>query len=394
MPQRKIISLIFLLSVLAVSRSNSQWDMGDSDIIVGAARIDSYYPLLRGKSVGIVTNHTSLVGDEHLVDTLLRRNIRIKKIFSPEHGFRGDVEDGAMIDNSRDTRTKLPIISLYGNNKKPTEAQLTGIQVMILDLQDVGVRFYTYISTMQKVMEACAENQVPLIVLDRPNPNGDYVAGPVLDMRYASWVGLNPIPVVYGMTMGELAKMINGEGWLKSESGQKLFCRLDVILCEGYTHSSEYDPPIEPSPNLPNYESIRWYPSLSLFQGTSFSVGRGTPYPHLIYGHPEFKGDYSFTPQVIPGKSVNPPHLKQKCYGVDLRGLEPEKFTLKFVVEAFQEYDGTEKFFNSYFRKLIGNGTTEAMIKEGKGYEEIEKTWEADLYLFKQKRKKYLLYPD
>ncbi len=394
MPQRKIFSLIFLLCTVPLVQVYSQWDLSDTDVIVGAERMDAYFPLLRGKYVGVVTNHTSLVGNQHLVDTLLSRNIRIKKIYSPEHGFRGDVEDGAMIDNSRDTRTKLPIISLYGNNKKPTESQLTGIQVMILDLQDVGVRFYTYISTMQKVMEACAENSIPLVILDRPNPNGDYVAGPVLDMRYASWVGLNPIPVVYGMTMGELAKMINGEGWLKSESGQKLFCRLDVITCEGYTHSTEYDPPIEPSPNLPNYEAIRWYPSLSLFQGTSFSVGRGTPYPHLIYGHPEFEGPYSFTPVVIPGKSENPPHLREECHGEDLRGLEPEKFTLRFITETYKQYNGTDKYFNSYFRKLIGNGDTEEMIKQGKSYKEIEKTWEAGLFEFKEKRKKYLLYPD
>ena len=236
-------------------------------------------------------------------------------------------------------------------------------------------------------MEACAENDIRLILLDRPNPNGDYVAGPVLNMRYSSFVGLIPIPVVYGMTIGELAMMMNGEGWLTTEGGSRLHCRLDVIKCEGYTHSSEYEPPVHPSPNLPNYQAIRLYPSLCLFEGTSFSVGRGTPFPFQVFGHPDFNGSFSFTPQVMPGKSTSPKHLKEECKGADLRSVDPPQFTLKYIAQAYKTFKSADPFFNSYFQKLIGNGTTEDQIKEGKEIKDIEKTWAADLFEFKEKGK-------
>jgi uncharacterized protein YbbC (DUF1343 family) len=394
MNQRKIIAGIISLLIFLPGISRGQWFDDESEIVVGAERISQYLPFIRGKSVGVVANHTSVVGSQHLIDTLLSLNIRIKKIYSPEHGFRGETENGALINNSRDPLTKLPIISLYGSNKKPSPEQMVGINVMIFDLQDVGVRFFTYISTLHYVMEACAESGIPLVVLDRPNPNGDYIAGPVINMRYSTFVGLDPIPVVYGLTVGELAKMINGESWLKTETGERLFCRLEVIKCNGYSHSTEYDPPVNPSPNLPNYQAIRLYPSICLFEGTAFSVGRGTQYPFQIYGHPDFVGPYSFTPEPIPGKSTIPKHYKKECHGIDLRNIAPPKFTLKYIAEAYSDFKSADHFFNSYFKKLIGNGNTESMIKAGKNYREIEETWKNQLFEFNEKRKKYFLYPE
>ncbi len=394
MPQRKSITLIIVVFLSFIGKANAQWFDDGNEILVGAERTELYLPFLRAQQVGIVANHTSTVGSHHLVDTLLSLKVRIKKIFSPEHGFRGDAENGELIENSKDPLTKLPVVSLYGDNKKPTQAQLAGIQVMVFDLQDVGVRFYTYISTLKYVMEACAEANIRLILLDRPNPNGDYVAGPILNLRYSSFVGLIPIPVVYGMTIGELARMMNDEGWLKNDAGQRLNCQLEIIKCEGYTHSSTYDPPVNPSPNLPNYQAIRLYPSLALFEGTTFSVGRGTSYPFQLYGHPDFSGPFSFTPEAIPGKSTSPKHLKELCRGVDLRDVEPPAFTLKYISDAYSRFRSADPFFNSFFRKLIGNGSTEDALKAGKDYKEIEKTWEAELFEFREKRKKYLLYPD
>lgn len=393
LPKYFSILLIILVNFNAFSQD---WDFEDeTDIIVGAERMKRYMPLLYGKSVGLVMNQSTMIGDQYLLDTLLQRRIKVKKIFSPEHGIRGNADAGQYVEGGRDKETGLPIISLYGLNKKPSPEQMAGIDIMIFDIQDVGVRFYTYISTMHYVMQACMENNIKLIVLDRPNPNGHYVDGPVLDMAYRSFVGMHPIPIVHGMTVGELAKMINEEGWLGDNIYTKARCTLEVIPCQNYSHKDSYPLPVNPSPNLPNEQSISLYPSLCLFEGTDVSIGRGTHFPFQVYGHPEFEKDlFSFTPKSLPGKAKNPKHRDKTCYGYDLRDVENPGFTLKYLVEAYQAFPEKGDFFVPYFQKLIGNGEIQKWIEEGKSAEAISKSWQLDVQKFKELRKKYLLYED
>lgn len=381
-----------LVVLLLCSRILSNAQTKDR-IVTGAEQIDQLIPFTQGKKVAVLVNNTSTIKHTHLVDSLLRLNVEIKKIFSPEHGFRGNAADGVEINDSIDSSTQLPIVSLYGKNKKPTAAQLTDIDLVIFDIQDVGARFYTYISTLHYLMEACAENDKKVIVLDRPNPNASYVDGPVLDMTMKSFVGMHPIPIVYGMTLGELATMINGEGWL--EGGKK--CDLQIITLKNYHHKKKYSLPIKPSPNLPNDHAIAMYPSICLFEGTVMSLGRGTKMPFEILGHPSLKNyTFKFKPETIPGMSKNPPQENKECFGVDLRTEKPkEELSLKYLIKFYHEFPSNEKekFFNNYFNTLVGNKILKEQIKKGMTESAIKATWQRDLKAFKEKRKKYLLYP-
>jgi len=367
--------------------------IASQEIIPGAHRTELFVPQLENKNVGIVTNHTGLIEKIHLIDSLLKRGIKIKKIFCPEHGFRGHADAGELIENDIDPQTKIPIVSLYGNIKKPTRTHLQDIEILIFDMQDVGVRFYTYISTMHYVMEAAAENDIPLIVLDRPNPNGFYIDGPVLDTALRSFVGMHPIPVVYGMTIGELAAMINGEGWIQTPKP----CHLTVIPCVNYTHQSRYILPVAPSPNLPNMKAVYLYPSLGFFEGTVVSCGRGTAYPFQVYGHPLLKKfPFEFTPQPMPG-AKKPKFMGEKCYGENLQGTliaqgKVEKLTLIFLIQSYQSLK-ISNFFNSYFNYLAGTKTLKKQIESGFSEDEIRNSWLTDIEKFKQLREKYLLYP-
>ena len=365
-------------------------------ILPGAYSTSKYLPLLKGKKIGIVANNTSLINKTHLVDSLISLKINVVKIFGPEHGFRGDQPDGKEILNGKDPKTGIEVISLYGNHKKPTKADLEDIDIMIFDIQDVGVRFYTFISTLTYIMEACAENNIPLIVLDRPNPNAYYVDGPVLESKYASFVGMHPVPAVYGMTIGEYAEMVNGEKWLKD--GKQ--CSLTIIKCNNYTHKSRYQLPERPSPNLQDMKAIYLYPSLCLFEGTIVSVGRGTDKPFKVFGHPKLSaGKYSFTPKPIKGISEDPPLKGQLCYG---RNLEKEAeliknnghLELKWLIESYKILNTKTEFFTNYFDKLAGNSKLREQIIAGKSETEIRKSWQPELDAFKKIRKKYLLYPD
>lgn len=367
--------------------------------VVGAAYMDDYLPMLEGKHVAFCGNHTSMIGSTHVVDSLVSRGVDITVIFSPEHGFRGDAEAGATIQSGKDAKTGIPIVSLYGSNKKPQSEQLRGVDIIVFDIQDVGVRFYTYISTMHYVMEAAAENHIPVIVLDRPNPNGYFVDGPVMQPQFRSFIGKHCVPVVHGMTIGEYAQMINGEGWLAN--GVK--CDLIVVKVRHYTHKTRYSLPIAPSPNLQSDESVYLYPSLCLFEGTFLSVGRGTDKPFQIYGHPDLRaGDYYFTPQPIKGVSENPPCKGQRCRGVDLTDHahsmldSTNSFTLRYIMDAYKNFPNKEGFFsrNNFFSKLAGGNEMQQQIMSGMTEEQIRATWQADLKKFKELRKKYLLYPD
>ena len=359
----------------------------------GAWQTNEYLPQLEGKSVAMVVNQSSTIQSTHLVDSLLALGINIKTIFSPEHGFRGDADAGEKIDNSVDQATGIPIISLYGSYKKPTAEDLAGIDIIIFDIQDVGVRFYTYMGTMSYVMEAGAENGIPVIILDRPNPNGHYVAGPVLNMDYKSFVGAFPVPIVYGLTTGEMAQMINNEGWLDSEK-----CDLMIIKNKNYTHKDRYNLPIKPSPNLPNARSIELYASLCLFEPTTISIGRGTTYPFQVIGYPDSTyGEFLFTPVSIDGMSKYPKYVDQKCYGEDLReGNENIGFTLSYLLQYYNKYGGGESFFASpgFFDKLAGSDKLRKDILAGKSAEEIENSWVEELESYKSLRMKYLLYDD
>lgn len=365
-------------------------------IIVGAERIENYLPLIKNKRVALVVNQTSRIGDVLLPDTLLKRGVTIAKIFSPEHGFRGDADAGAQVKNGIDPKTKLQVISLYGKNKKPSSEQLKDVDVVIYDLQDVGVRFYTYISTLQYVMEACAENGKELIVLDRPNPLGFIVDGPVLDKRFKSFVGMQPIPVIYGMTAGEYAQMLLGEKWIENTN-----LKMTVIPCENYTHISHYTLPVSPSPNLKNNTAIYLYPSLCFFEGTVISVGRGTDFPFQMYGHPDLKGfDFSFTPVSKPG-ATSPPLKGLLCHG-EMIATNSEAALLKvqdqlnltWLLRAYEHFPNKEKFFNSFFKNLAGTDLLQKQIAMGQSEKEIRKSWQADLDKFKLIRKKYLLYEE
>lgn len=365
-------------------------------IITGAEQADAYFPLLKDKRVAIMTNQTGLAGDQHLVDFLTGHRINIVGIFSPEHGFRGTADAGEHVASSVDEKTGIPIWSLYGGgNGKPSAEKMRQFDVLLFDLQDVGLRFYTYYASMARLMDACAEHDKKMVVLDRPNPNGFYVDGPILDMKHKSGVGWLPIPVVHGMTLGELALMINGEQWLP----EKRQCDLTVIPCKGYTHQTRYVLPVAPSPNLPNIHSIYLYPSTCLFEGTVMSLGRGTPFPFEAYGHPAYKGsNFSFVPQSVPG-AKNPPLLGQKCYGVDLREVPDELiwkngFDLSYVIDAYNNLEMGENFFTSFFVKLVGVDYIRTDILNGKTADDISKKWEHDVNLFRQQRRPYLLYPE
>lgn len=368
-------------------------------VIVGASRTDRYFELLRGLKTGVVSNHTGMVGPRHLVDTLLASGIEVVAIFCPEHGFRGTADAGAGIGDSLDEATGLPVISLYGKNKKPQPDQLQGIEIMLFDIQDVGARFYTYISTLHYVMEACAENSIPLIVLDRPNPNGHYVDGPVLDTANASFIGMHPVPVVHGMTMGEYARMIKGEKWIHKAG----HCALTVVTCLNYTHATPYELPIPPSPNLPNSRAVMLYPTLCLLEGTCLSMGRGTDKQFQVMGHPLLKewtkATFSFTPQPRPGASK--PVLEGKlCYGFDFsQGCEPfversNELMLDILIETYRNFPDKKNFFNRSFRLLAGNNTLQQQIENGASEAEIRESWQPALNEFKELRKNYLLYDE
>lgn len=362
-----------------------------NDVITGAAQVDYYLTLLEGKRVALVANQTSLVNQVHLVDTLISRGVNLKKVFAPEHGFRGQEDAGAYIDNTKDLKTDLPIISLYGKNKKPSKETLEDIDVVVFDIQDVGARFYTYISTLHYVMEACAENSIPVLVLDRPNPNAHYVDGPILDTSFTSFVGMHPIPIVHGMTIAEYAQMINGEYWLKDS----LQCELYWQEMKNYDHHKSYNLPISPSPNLPNAQSIALYPSLCLFEGTDVSLGRGTSQQFQVIGSPLLDFcDYHFTPISRSGAKY-PKHENQDCCGWDLRGIEvQDKIDLDYLIEAHRQYKlkGT-RFFNSFFDKLAGSSQLRIQIESGWTSDQIKQSWKDGIDAFKEKREPYLVYP-
>ncbi|MCH6199489.1 DUF1343 domain-containing protein [Aquiflexum sp. LQ15W] len=397
-PFKIIILATFFLQSLAFCKTKAQPELeiqsqNQNMILPAADQPEVYLPLLKGKKVGMVVNQTSIITSKnniHLVDFLMSQGIAVVKVFVPEHGFRGDADAGEVVNSEIDKRTGLPIVSLYGNNKKPSAETLKDIDVLVYDLQDVGIRFYTYISTMHYVMESCAENKKPLFIFDRPNPNGNYIDGPVLKKGYESFVGMHPIPVVHGLTVGELAQMINGEGWLKG--GVK--SDIQVIPVKNWNHSMAYSLPVKPSPNLPNDTAIRLYPTLCYFEGTDVSLGRGTYFPFQVYGYPDPKfGDFTFTPVSIDGMSKTPPQQDKKCYGRDLRD-EPltHQFTLKYLLEAYEISGKREKFFNNFFDKLAGSDQLRKDILAGKSEAEIKSSWQVDLESFKKSRKKYLIY--
>jgi uncharacterized protein YbbC (DUF1343 family) len=360
-------------------------------LLTGAAQTEKYLKLLKNKKVGLIVNQTSIVGDTHLVDTLISSGVNVVTIFAPEHGFRGEADAGAHVKDAKDIRTGLPIISLYGSNKKPTSAQMKDLDILVFDIQDVGTRFYTYISTMHYAMEAAAENNKPILVLDRPNPNGHYVDGPVLEPEHKSFVGMHPIPIVHGLTVGELSKMINGEKWLEG----KRKANLTVVPVANYTHQTAYVLPVKPSPNLPNAQAITLYPSLCFFEGTNVSVGRGTPSPFQIIGSPYYNvKSFSFTPTSMPG-AQEPPYKGVTCYGIDLTApADARPFTLAFLKEMYDNSSQKDKFFNNFFEKLAGTAALRNQIKAGKSEAEIRASWEPALSNYKNMRKRYLLYPD
>lgn len=385
------VCLSFLLSC-SLSR-------GQEDILTGAERTELYLPMLSGRNIGMVANQTSVIGNTHLVDSMVsirEGEVMIRKVFSPEHGFRGEAEAGQIIEDRVDAPTGLPLISLYGKDRKPSREALSDLDLIIFDVQDVGARFYTYISTLFYVMQACAENGKDLILLDRPNPNGFYVDGPVLDTAYRSFVGMHEVPVVHGMTMGEYARMINGEGWL----GDNLVCRLEVVPCGHYDHSMRYILPVSPSPNLPNMNAIYLYPSTCFFEGTVISEGRGTDFPFEVFGHPQLENcSFAFTPVSIPGKSADPKLKGETCMGVDLRYLRNSrqrdpKINLSWLLFAYENYPEKEAFFIPYFEKLAGTADLRRQIMDGLTADEIRSSWSEDLEAFRKIREKYLLYPD
>lgn len=362
----------------------------------GADNFENYLPLLKDKKVGVVSNQTGVLTNKtHLVDFLLSNAINVEKIFAPEHGFRGTADAGELIVDGKDTKTGLPIISLYGANKKPKPEQLEGIDILVFDIQDVGARFYTYISSLHYVMEACAENNIPLLVLDRPNPNGFIIDGPILEKEFTSFVGMHPVPVLYGMTIGEYAQMINGENWLHStiDSGQALQCNLTVIPCVQYDRNASYAILEKPSPNLPNDQSINLYASLCFFEGTNVSSGRGTDKQFQIYGSPFLPNTgFSFTPEPNLG-AKEPMHKGVLCYGEDLSTIVPvHQIELKWLIRAYNTTQDTSQFFIPFFNKLAGTKTLQLQIESGLSERKIKKSWKPGLDQFKEIRKKYLLY--
>lgn len=393
---------ILLLATMLLSASSFMTQAYGQEIrfipkdqyVCGALDTDNYLHLIEGKSVGIVANQTSMIGSTHLVDSLVSLGVDVKRIFTPEHGFRGAADAGAKINDDKDEKTGIEIASLYGKTKKPTDAMLKDIDIMLFYLQDVGVRFYTYISTLTYVMEACAEHDIRVVVLDCPNPNCFYIDGPILRPENSSFVGLHPVPIVYGMTIGEYGKMVNGEGWLKNG----VHCELTVVGVPGYDRNAIYELPVKPSPNLPTWESVYLYPSLCLFEGTIVSVGRGTNKPFQIFGHPAMRGDYDFTPKSMDG-ATKPMFEGEKCRGLDLTdyahdyAVNPAQLHLEWVIDAYHQLNEKNYvFFKKYFNLLAGDSILMQQIENGKSAEGIRASWVKDLEDFKVIRNKYLIY--
>ncbi|HPH85045.1 MAG TPA: DUF1343 domain-containing protein [Ferruginibacter sp.] len=412
---KRLIHNIFVVSILLSGTTCWAQTNNSASVITGAERMEVYLPMLKGRTVAVFANQTSMVKSTHLVDTLLKRGVKIKKIFGPEHGFRGQADAGEHVSNAVDKKTGIPVVSLYGDHKKPTADDLSDVDVLIFDIQDVGVRFYTFISSLQYFMEAALENHKPLLILDRPNPNGFYIDGPVLSPAFASFVGMQPVPIVYGMTIGEYALMLTGENRL-SELANKINAynittepsvdtpfHIQVIKCKNYDHNTRYVLPVNPSPNLKEMQSIYWYPTTCLFEGTVLSEGRGTDKPFQVFGHPTLpKKLYSFTPKPNEGAKSSK-CFNQTCYGWNLSGSEAEvlkkvnkKIQLSYLIEAYKLFPGKDSFFlkNNFFNKLAGNDVLMKQIKDGLSEEEIRKSWESGLKRFKYIRNKYLLYTD
>ncbi len=385
------IALFFKIGLFGQSLLKSP-----DNIICGADRTELYIDLLKDRHVGLVANPSSRIGETHLLDSLLCLGVSVKIIFCPEHGFRGQGEAGELIVDHKDPITGISVVSIYGKKKKPDPEDLAGIDVLLFDIQDVGARYYTYISTLHNIMEAAAEGGKEVIILDRPNPNGFYVAGPIREKDFKSFVGMHPIPIVHGMTVGEYGEMINGEGWLDGS----IRCKLQVVPCLNYDHQSTYKLPVKPSPNLPNQESIFLYPSLCLFEGTVVSIGRGTALPFQIFGHPDLQGEFQFRPTSIPGTSLHPKLEGKLCKGVDLREcgipriINEREIILEWVIQAFQELGSSSDFFTSYFDTLAGTQSLREQIIKGWSANKIRANWEKGIADFKIIRKKYLLYPD
>lgn len=389
--------VVFLLLLSCIGFANAQ-NEEKGDLVIGAERFDKLKTLLEDKRIGLVVNQTSILNNEiqtHLLDALLENGFQVKVVFAPEHGFRGIADAGEIVKDSKDIKTGIPIVSIYGKQKAPTAEQMADIDAVVFDIQDVGARFYTYISTMHYVMEACAENDKELIVLDRPNPN-DYIDGPIRQPGFRSFVGVDPIPLLHGLTVGELASMINGEGWLKTGENS---CKLEVVTMLNWKHGDPYWLPVKPSPNLPNDQAVRLYPSLCFFEATSFSVGRGTYHPFQVIGYPDKKfGDFSFTPTSLPGFDTHPIQKDKVCYGINLQEYPFEGgLTLKFVLYFYDKCGKNASFFFSrakWFDLLAGTDQLRKQIIAGMNEEEIRETWKEDLDNYKEMRKKYLLYEE
>ncbi len=409
----KSIFFVFIIAVLSCGEQSTAQDTGKNNVITGAERMNVYLPMIRGKSVAVFANQTSMVQQTHLVDTLIRSGIRVVKIFGPEHGFRGNADAGEHVANAVDKKTGIPVVSLYGDHKKPTAADLKDVDVLIFDIQDVGVRFYTFISSLEYCLEACLENHKPLLILDRPNPNGFYVDGPVLDKKFKSFVGMQPIPVVYGMTIGEYALMLAGENWLSPKANainaynvttqptSDTPFHVQVIRCRNYDHQTRYVLPVNPSPNLKEMQSIYLYPSTCFFEGTVLSEGRGTSTPFQVFGHPGLpKNLYAFTPMPNEGaKSGKCFYLR--CFGWNESGTTEDvlkklngKIQLGYLLRAYKLFPGKDSFFlkTNFFNKLAGNDVLMQQVKDGKTESEIRASWEPALENFKKIREKYLLY--
>lgn len=403
-----LVTIYTSLTLSSCGHNSSQStleEMGNDNgvVLTGADQVEEYVHYLEGKNVGMLINQTSIIGDKLSVDSLVSLGVKVTTIFGPEHGFRQNASNGAPVKDEIDPETGIPIVSLYGKNRKPSKEQMEALDIMVFDIQDVGCRFYTYINTLANIMEACAENEKELLILDRPNPNG-FVDGPVLDMRFQSGIGKFPIPIAHGMTIGEFAQMINGEGWLKDG----IQCKIKVIPVKNYTHDTYYELPVSPSPNLNSQASIMLYPSLCLFEGTIISQGRGTYMPFAVLGAPELEGQYafSFKPISIPGMSEEPLHKDKECYGIDLRnhdikGLHASsRINLQWMLDFYRDFPAKERFFDSSqsvamgrIEALIGNDQFKQQVMDGMSEEEIRKTWEPGLSEYKAMRTQYLLYP-
>jgi uncharacterized protein YbbC (DUF1343 family) len=407
MKKRKIVQLFLALLCLFVfesTRTKEEKGKAKEQIITGADQTEKYLPYLQGKRVALLANPTTIIGKKHLVDSLLAKGVNIVKVFGPEHGFRGKASAGVKVSDEKDPATGVPVVSLYGNKRKPTKADLANVDLMIFDIQDVGCRFYTYINVLSHIMEACAENNKELLILDRPNPNGYLVDGPILDMKFKSGIGMFPIPIAHGMTIAEFAQMINGEGWLPN----KLKCKLKIIQVANYKHDLPYILPVAPSPNLNTQQAIMLYPSTCLFEGTALNHGRGTYFPFTVFGSPLLKGKYSFsfTPVSIPGMAETPLHMNKECFGLDLRQYDinqlrkTKRINVQWMKELYAAFPEKEKFFDRSqsnqmgdINKLAGNALFKEQIMKGTSDKEIYASWEPGLSKYKTMRKKYLLYP-